>query len=178
MATLTGVTHLGLTVRDLRASQAWYQRVFGFERVGTERGPHFEGVVLRDPGSEMVISLRHHFGAGSARFDETRTGLEHVSFGVPDRASLDVWQQRLADLAVEHGPITESEAGWTLVLRDPDHIALELTCRKRPALRVAAPLDEGDAQGAEVATLATAGDVADEPTVLAAPSVDGGAAMA
>jgi catechol 2,3-dioxygenase-like lactoylglutathione lyase family enzyme len=133
---LTGVSHLGLTVRNLRASEDWYTRVFRLERVHAERGPHSESVVLRDPESEMVIGLRHHYGAGAARFDETRTGLDHVSFGVPDQRALDDWVERLHDLGIEHSPVAETEFGWVLVLRDPDHIQLELFCRRRPALRV------------------------------------------
>jgi catechol 2,3-dioxygenase-like lactoylglutathione lyase family enzyme len=136
VGSLTGVSHLGLTVRDLRASETWYCRVFGLERVHSDRGPHSESVTLRDPATDFVISLRHHFGSGSARFDETRTGLDHVSFGVVDRRGLDEWEQRLGDFGIEHSPITETEYGWILVLRDPDHIQLELFCR-RPALRVA-----------------------------------------
>lgn len=134
---MTGVSHLGLTVRDLRASESWYSRVFRLERAHTDQGPHSESVALRDPETEMVISLRHHFGAGSARFDETRTGLDHVSFGVEDRKALGEWEERLRDLGVEHSPIAETDYGWILVFRDPDHIQLELFCRKRPTLRVA-----------------------------------------
>jgi hypothetical protein len=85
----------------------------------------------------MVISLCHHFGSGSARFDETRTGLDHVSFGVEDRRALDDWEARLHDLGIEHSPVTETEFGWMLVFRDPDHIQLELFSRRRPALHVA-----------------------------------------
>jgi catechol 2,3-dioxygenase-like lactoylglutathione lyase family enzyme len=135
VGSLTGVSHLGLTVRDLRASETWYCRVFGLERVHSERGDHSESVSLRDPATEFVISLRHHFGSGSARFDETRTGLDHVSFGVLDRRGLDEWEERLRDLRIEHSPVTETEFGWMLVLRDPDHIQLELFCRRRAALR-------------------------------------------
>jgi catechol 2,3-dioxygenase-like lactoylglutathione lyase family enzyme len=134
---LTGVSHLGLTVRDVRASENWYQRVFRLERVHAERGPRSESVTLLDPGSEMVISLCHHFGSGTARFDETRTGLDHVSFGVADRGALDEWEARLGDLGIEHSAVTETEFGWMLVFRDPDHIQLELFCRRRPALHVA-----------------------------------------
>lgn len=137
VSNLTGVSHLGLTVRDLRASESWYCRVFRLERAHADRGPHSESVALRDPATEMVISLRHHFGSGTARFDETRTGLDHVSFGVPDRAALVEWEERLRDLGVEHSPVAETDYGWVLVFRDPDHIQLELFCRKRPALRVA-----------------------------------------
>jgi glyoxylase I family protein len=134
---VTGVSHLGLTVRNLATSELWYERLFGLQRVHYERGPREESAVLQDPDSEMVISLRHHFYAGGARFDETRTGLDHVSFGVADRSALDEWEQRLEDLGIEHSEILETEFGWLLVFRDPDFIQLELFCRRRPLLKVA-----------------------------------------
>jgi catechol 2,3-dioxygenase-like lactoylglutathione lyase family enzyme len=155
VGSLTGVSHLGLTVRDLRASEDWYCRVFRLERVHADRGSHSEAVSLSDPATEMVISLRHHFGSGAARFDETRTGLDHVAFGVEDRQTLDEWEQRLRDLGIEHSPVSETEFGWVLVFRDPDHIQLEVFCRKRPALRVAD----------EVSVSATETETADEKLV-------------
>ncbi len=171
MGDLTGVSHLGLTVRNLRASEDWYSRVFRLERVHAERGPHSESVVLRDPVSEMVIGLRHHFGAGSARFDETRTGLDHVSFGVPDQRALAECAERLRDLGIEHSPIAETDFGWVLVLRDPDHIQLELFCRRRPALRVAE-----EALGASAADELPSEETEQAPLVPVAPQSADGAA--
>lgn len=129
MPALTGVAHLTLTVRNLKVSEEWYCELFGFERVHQEHRPHSDAVLLRDPGSPMVLSLRQHHGSGTARFDETRTGLDHVSFGVADRAELEEWQRRLAGHHVEHSPITDTPFGAVLVFRDPDHIQLELSCQ-------------------------------------------------
>lgn len=80
----------------------------------------------------MLISLRHHFGAGTARFDETRTGLDHVSFAVCDMDELNRWQKHLEELKIEHSPISESDSGAVLVFRDPDHIQLEFFVRNEP----------------------------------------------
>jgi len=130
---VTGVAHLSLTVRNLRISETWYRELFGLERVSDDRQARFDAVVLRDPDSQMVISLRKHHGAGTARFDESRTGLDHVSFGVADRATLERWERRLQEFAVEHSPITQTPFGAVLVFRDPDHIQLELSCRDEAA---------------------------------------------
>jgi catechol 2,3-dioxygenase-like lactoylglutathione lyase family enzyme len=135
---VTGVSHLGLTVRNLAKSEEWYGRVFGLERVHHDRGPQSELVVLHDPDSEMVISLRHYFNAGSARFDGTRTGLDRVSFGVTNRAALDVWERRLEELGIDHQPVIETEFGSMLVFRDPDFIQLELFWRRRSLMTIAA----------------------------------------
>jgi catechol 2,3-dioxygenase-like lactoylglutathione lyase family enzyme len=126
---LTGVAHLSLTVRNLNLSEAWYCELFGFVRLHQEHQPHSDAVLLRDPVSLMVLSLRQHHGAGTARFDETRTGLDHVSFDVASRAELEEWQRLLAERHVEHSPIADTPFGAVLVFRDPDHIQLELSCR-------------------------------------------------
>jgi catechol 2,3-dioxygenase-like lactoylglutathione lyase family enzyme len=165
------VSHLGLTVRNLRASEEWYVKVFGLERVHEDRGRTYESVTLQDPECEMVISLRHHHGAGSARFDETRTGLDHVSFGVPDKAALEAWELRLAEMGVDHSPVADTDFGSVLVFRDPDHIQLELFCRARPVLRVAeAPPAAAEAEADETEGAAKAADTV-EPAVPAVPTV-------
>jgi len=129
MPALTGVAHVSLSVRNLSLSEEWYSELFGFERVHQENQPHADSVLLREPGSALLLSLRQHHGAGMARFDETRTGLDHLSFGVTDRAELEGWERRLAEHHVEHSPITDTQFGAVLVFRDPDHIQLELSWR-------------------------------------------------
>jgi len=131
MPALTGVAHLSLSVRNLSISEEWYCTLFGFERVRQEHQPQVDAVLLQEPGASLALSLRHHHGAGMARFDETRTGLDHVSFGVADRAELEEWERRLTELHVEHSPITDTPFGAVLVFRDPDHIQLELSCHDK-----------------------------------------------
>ncbi len=137
MPELTGVAHVSLSVRNLEVSDQWYRELFGLERIHEERRPHFDSVILLDRTSGLLVSLRRHHGAGTARFDETRTGLDHVSFGVTDRAELESWEERLDELGVEHSPIADTPFGAVMVLRDPDHIQLELSWRSvdpgRPA---------------------------------------------
>jgi catechol 2,3-dioxygenase-like lactoylglutathione lyase family enzyme len=128
MPAVSGVAHLALSVRDLEVSEAWYSEVFGVSTVRREQRPHRDTVVLADPAFPLVLSLCHHFGGATARFDETRTGLDHVSFAVPDREALEAWAARLDELGIEHSAIAETPSGAVLVLRDPDHIQLEFSC--------------------------------------------------
>jgi catechol 2,3-dioxygenase-like lactoylglutathione lyase family enzyme len=62
---LTGVQHLGLTVRDIVLSEAWYTEVLGLVRAFVE--PHSAGdgyaVVMTRPGSGLFLGLDHHPGA-------------------------------------------------------------------------------------------------------------------
>ncbi len=128
MRSLNGVAHFALTVRNLRQSEAWYRDLFELERLAEEHTAHYDAVVLIHRPSRTVFSLRQHHGATTARFDETRTGLDHVSFGVADRADLDEWESRLKDMGIAHSSVAETGFGSVLVFRDPDHIQLELSC--------------------------------------------------
>ena len=130
MPSLSGVAHVTLTVRHLRRSEAWYRDLFGFEVVRSEHGPHHDSVVMEQPGSALLLSLRQHHGAGTARFDETRTGLDRITWAVTERGELDAWAALLTERHVEHSAIAETPSGAVLVLRDPDHIQLELSWRR------------------------------------------------
>ena len=61
-------------------------------------------------------------------FDERRPGLDHIAFGVANRAELEKWSARLDELGVAHGEIKDAGYGSGLSFRDPDNIALELFC--------------------------------------------------
>ncbi len=58
-------------------------------------------------------------------FDTRRTGLDHVSFGLPDSASLEAWGKRLDELGISHGGIKKAHYGSGISFADPDGIALE-----------------------------------------------------
>jgi glyoxylase I family protein len=122
---IEGVSHIALTVTDLDASVAWYERLLGAQRLWEEEQDGHRFVVLFAP--PLVIGL-HRFDATPPgdRFDERRVGLDHVSFQVPGRAALEEWARRLDELGIPHSPITEAPYGTVLVFRDPDNIQLEL----------------------------------------------------
>jgi glyoxylase I family protein len=129
---IAGIHHLGLTVRDVEASAAWYAGVLGFRRVGEFVAPDGarRKVFLRHDGLAARLGLTQHRDAdpGDA-FDETRTGLDHLAFVVPDRAALDAWAERLSAAGVVHSPVAPANSvpgAAVLVLRDPDNIQLEL----------------------------------------------------
>jgi glyoxylase I family protein len=128
---LGGIHHVDLTVPDVEASEAWYTRVLGLTRAFVE--PHHQGtgyaVVLHRPGSPLFMGLNKHEANQGERFDECRTGLDHVAFHVADRAELDAWADHLDRQGVPHSGITESIEPFpyaVLVFRDPDNIQLEL----------------------------------------------------
>ena len=131
---ITGVHHFSVTVRDIEASAAWYQRVFQAARVPMQF-PHYErehtgyGLLLVDPRSGLAIGLHTNTGNGGEQFDEARTGLDHVGFNVASREELEAWTAWLDELGVEHSGIRTGDQPFpfaTLVFRDPDNIQLEL----------------------------------------------------
>lgn len=131
---LTGVHHLSPTVRDVGASAAWYQELFGMVRLPNVLEHHDRestgyADVLVEPTSGISIGLHHHTDGGRDRFDEGRTGLDHIGFSAPPAttSTLGALAGRVGDRAHTGvrdipGPAPIS----TLLLRDPDNIQLEL----------------------------------------------------
>jgi glyoxylase I family protein len=127
MADLPGMTHVALTVTDLAVSVPWYERLLGTKPVldeDTDLGFHHTVYLL--PGGTLLGLHQHHGSATPDRFDEYRAGLDHLSFGVANRAELEAWQARLEELGIRHGGIVDAHYGSGLSFRDPDNIALEL----------------------------------------------------
>jgi catechol 2,3-dioxygenase-like lactoylglutathione lyase family enzyme len=130
---ITGINHFSATVTDLEASVAWYQRLFGMERIPfdfrhLEREETGYAVVLLDPRSGSLIGLHANTGNQGEAFDECRTGLDHVSFGVASRDELAAWVAKLDELSIQHTGIRDEKEPFpysTVVFRDPDNIQLE-----------------------------------------------------
>ncbi|MGH9132584.1 MAG: VOC family protein [Ilumatobacteraceae bacterium] len=140
MTTITGISHIDLTVSDIDRSEAWYAELFGLKRVldGRNDGQHFEFRYLLHPDTMLILGLVHHDGTLGSAFEEHRIGLDHLSFNVASRAELDAWQERVAERSIEHTPIHESPMWDVLVLRDPDNIQLELFYMRPEALALLA----------------------------------------
>jgi glyoxylase I family protein len=132
--------HIALTVTDLDASIAWYEKVFDIAYRMEEPHQGGTGKVLADEARRLMIVLHRHDANGGEAFAETRTGLDHVGLAVPSRADLEAWQEHLEGLGVARAvaadrpctqsPIVDRPYGSVLVFRDPDNIQLELSCPK------------------------------------------------
>jgi glyoxylase I family protein len=134
----TGLHHIRLTVCDLARSRQFYEDVLGFEVAAVSPGDPSDPAVRADPAqlyggvvyqtNGILFGLRPVAGADDA-FDSERTGLDHLSFGVADRAALDAAHTVLDDRGVEHGEVRVLE-GWGIAIlsfSDPDGVHLELT---------------------------------------------------
>ncbi len=128
---LTGISHVGLTVRDVAASETFYTEILGLVRVFVE--PHSVGegyaVVMTRPGTALFLGLDHHPDADKQVFSERRTGLDHLALSVENREDLDRWVSYLDGHGIEHSTIVdfdEPAPHAQLTLRDPDGIPVEL----------------------------------------------------
>jgi catechol 2,3-dioxygenase-like lactoylglutathione lyase family enzyme len=120
------LNHVALTVRDLSVSVPWYEDLFDADPVLDEdTDPHMHHTVYLLGNGTMIGLHQHTTPAPPERFSEYRVGLDHVSFGVADRAELEKWARRLDELGVDHGDIKDATYGSGLSFRDPDGIALE-----------------------------------------------------
>ena len=127
MSAITGISHVDLSVTDVRSSETWYRELLGLIPLFAARNDdhHLEVSYLVEPGSMLVIGLNQHDATGDARFDERQVGLDHLSFGVGSREELDSWLAKLDERGVPHSGIAERDSWDVLVLRDPDNIQLE-----------------------------------------------------
>jgi glyoxylase I family protein len=120
------ITHVAVTVTDLERSARWYGELFSAAPVldeDEEVGGFHHTVFLL--GGGQLFGLHSHPRAMGDRFDEHRTGLDHVAFACRDRDELQMWAARLDELDIEHGDIKDAHYGSGVSFRDPDGIALE-----------------------------------------------------
>ncbi len=119
------VTHVAVTVTDLERSTRWYSELFAATPVLDEDEPTgFHHTVFALDGGQL-FGLHTHPQTTTERFDEHRTGLDHVAFACRDRAELQKQAARLDELGIAHGGVKDAHYGSGVSFRDPDGIALE-----------------------------------------------------
>jgi len=120
------LTHVALTARDLSVSVPWYETLLDAKPVLDEdTDPDFHHTVYLLGNGTLLGLHQHGTPAPEGDFSEYRVGLDHVSFGVANRAELERWARRLDELGIAHGGIKDATYGSGLSFRDPDGIALE-----------------------------------------------------
>ncbi|OBG98922.1 MULTISPECIES: VOC family protein [unclassified Mycobacterium] len=134
--TSSSIAHVRLTVTDIERSRQFYESVFGWpvllevpdnadEATRSQLSFLFGGVIYDLGGT--LLGLRP---VATDRFDEDRTGLDHIAFRVASKDELDSAAAHLDDLGVSHEPVKDIGPSYILQFRDPDNIALELTAPK------------------------------------------------
>jgi catechol-2,3-dioxygenase len=124
MADFPAIAHVAVTVSDLGRSREWYQQLIGTDPVLDENAGSFHHAVWLIGGTLLGIHEHPKLDSSEA-FSELRPGLDHLAFGVENRAGLEKWETRLNELGIKHGGIVDAPYGSGLSFRDPDNIALE-----------------------------------------------------
>jgi glyoxylase I family protein len=90
--------------------------------------------MLVEPHTGLLIGLHHNNANQGEKFEESHTGLDHISFEVADRAALEAWMDRLDELNIGHTGIRRRPNGpyATVVFRDPDNNQLEFAAPTPP----------------------------------------------
>jgi glyoxylase I family protein len=120
------IAHVAVTVTDLERSTRWYAALFASDPVldeDEESGGFHHTVFALDGG--QLFGLHTHQQTAADRFDEHRTGLDHVAFTCSDRGALERWAARLDEMGIANGGVKDAHYGSGVSFRDPDGIALE-----------------------------------------------------
>lgn len=134
MPDIAGINHVSITVTDLERSVPWYIELFGLGKLlNRTLADGSSYVLIGKQDFSMSVGLHIHPTSQGERFSEARTGLDHVSFLVPDRSDLDRWRERLLEHGVPQSPISDQPGYSVLVFRDPDNIQLELMAFAAPS---------------------------------------------
>ena len=100
-----GAHHIGLTVPDLSATQAFFVKTLGFQQAGEV--PDYPAVFLSD-GTTMITLWQAEDPANAVAFDRKNViGLHHFALLVENHASLDTLHNKLqqtADVEIEFAP--------------------------------------------------------------------------
>ncbi len=113
---ITGFSHLQMNVRDLAASQAWFETVLGMEAF-VELD---DTVALKHGPSRLVLVLSQR------SVGEGLSPLDHLAFAVPDGDTLEAWADELTARGIAHDGVVLELGKPSLQLRDPDGNAIEL----------------------------------------------------
>ena len=104
----SGLDHINLTVSDLERSRQFYADLLGFElkQVPLDYADSFAaGSYYFMVGNTEIALVIHPTTLSSSRFDETRPGLDHLSFKAPSEAALNALVKTLDEAGVENsGP--------------------------------------------------------------------------
>jgi catechol 2,3-dioxygenase-like lactoylglutathione lyase family enzyme len=121
MPTFRGVNHFALSVTDLDRSTAFYTEILGLIAV-LDFG---YGRICLDRASGFSVGLIRHPEGARTPFSHLHPGLDHLGLVAADRDEIVGWEERFRSMDVPHSPMQETELGYHLNFRDPDHTALE-----------------------------------------------------
>ena len=125
---IQGFSHVQLVVRDVSVSKRWYCAVLGLEEYvsGSMASGPYAG--LRHPTARFVIGMQTATPEQARTLDVT--AIDHLSFSVSDRATLDQMRTDLMARGIEVGDVFEEAVSYNARIHDPDGLVIELSARK------------------------------------------------
>jgi catechol 2,3-dioxygenase-like lactoylglutathione lyase family enzyme len=118
MPEFSGYAHVALTVTDLTASVPFFEAVFEAPPVTELVTDDFTRKIFA-VGPDQVFGITEYVEKRPGRFDFLLPGLDHVSFAVPERASVVSLQARLEAAGIG-GDLVDAPYGTVLNIKDPD----------------------------------------------------------
>lgn len=126
MKEITRINHVGLRVKSLEVSRAFYE-MLGFEFIAGPIGP--EPVAIMEHPSGININFILNASDKSSKnilmdIPEKHSGFTHIAIEVTD---LETVEQQLKEkqIPITEGPITIPGGAMLLFIRDPDNNVIE-----------------------------------------------------
>ena len=135
---VTSLHHVAIRVQDQEASKRWYEDVLGLETLAIpvsapttsiwKGAPESGNLYAIQAGPTFVILQPPLEGTpADDRFSEHRIGVDHLGFGVEDRAELEglvesLRANRVETQGIEMDPVLGKEY---VAFRDPDNVQWE-----------------------------------------------------
>jgi catechol 2,3-dioxygenase-like lactoylglutathione lyase family enzyme len=124
-----GIDHVGLSVRDLETTKAFFCKGLGWRVVGERR--EYPAAFVSD-GISVLTLWQVESPAEAPPFDRrVNVGLHHLALGVPDREKLDALHERLAQwpgVIVEFAPqVAGKGPRLHFMVREPGGLRLEFS---------------------------------------------------
>ena len=130
MNEITGINHVGVRVRDLAVSRAFYEKL-GFEFIVGPVGPEPVAVLLHPSGVNLnlILNASEDAAPDNVLMDAPtkHAGFTHIALEVRDSEGVE---RRLLDLGLEITERVEFEGARFFFVRDPDGNVIEF---HRPA---------------------------------------------
>ena len=119
-----GLNHIVMTTADVARSEAFYRDVLGFEVTHFDI-PDLPGGMFFFAAGGVSIYFRPSDIEGD-RFNESRVGLDHLSFTAPSREALDELAETLIAAGVKTRGVEQFFTGnYYVMFRDPDNMQVE-----------------------------------------------------
>lgn len=126
MKEITGINHVGLRVRDLEVSRAFYEQL-GLEFLGGPMGPEPVAIVEHPSGVNINFILNASTDASPDNLlmdvPQKHTGFTHIALEITDA---DAVKRQLEALGITITESVEFEGANFFFIRDPDGNVIEL----------------------------------------------------